>query len=114
MTLASVKKQLAALAVQIKPPHSLEARLNALTDEQRDFYWYWHQRYGDWLKRCLALDDDNEPDARPYARMLEHDTSPRLRRDVRIVLYGSDRLIPITADEIESARIYMDFCDEQR
>lgn len=101
------RSRLAALIAIVKPANSLAARLDALTDEQRDYYWYWHQRYGDWLKRCLSLDDDNEPDARPYARMLERDTSPRLRRDVETALFGETPKILLDASDEQAAQLWL-------
>ncbi|WP_143130551.1 hypothetical protein [Bradyrhizobium arachidis] len=100
------RNRLAALIAIVKPANSLAARFETLTDEQRDYYWYWHQRYGDWLRRCLVLDDDNEPDARPYARMLEHDTSPRLRRDIDEALFGKAPRIPTAMSDVEAAQIW--------
>lgn len=112
-TLASIKKQLATLRSIVKPANSLAARLETLTDEQRDYYRYWHKRYDEWFERCKAQHDDEiEVDARPYAYSLYRYPPPKLRRDVRIALHGPDRLIPITASDDDAAKIYRDYCDE--
>lgn len=119
------RSRLAALIAIVKPAQSLAAKLETLTDERRYCYARWEARYKQWIERCKAqCPEDEDPDAYLYSRSLEDDDygpklprenyEPKLRRDVRIALYGPDRLIPITAGEIEAARIYMDFCDEQR
>jgi len=107
------RNRLAALIAIVKPAHSLAARLDALADEQRDSYARWEARYERWIEWCKAQHDDEiEADARPYAHSLQRHP-PTLRRDVRIALYGPDRVILITATEEEAASFYKDFCDEQ-
>lgn len=115
MITASDRKQLGALIAIVKPANSLAARLETLTDEQRAAYEKYRDRMSAWIEKLKAhRPDDDDPDAYLYDRTLETKFGePKLRRDVRIALYGPDRLIPITASEDEAARIYVDFCDEQ-
>ncbi|MCP3389690.1 hypothetical protein NLM27_12990 [Bradyrhizobium sp. CCGB12] len=109
VTISGIKKQLAALRAIVKPAQSLAARIDRLTDEQRDGYVRWEAQYQRWFERCKTHIDDYEADARPYACTIERDTSPTLRRDVRSALYGPDQRIPAKATEDEAARLYLDY-----
>lgn len=106
------RNRIAALLLAIRPAHSIAARLEALSADDRAHYERWKERYDEWFKRCKARhDEDNEPDARPYACMLAGFEPPTLRRDIARVLFGeSPKILNIEAD---AARKYKDFCDEQ-
>ncbi|WP_143130872.1 hypothetical protein [Bradyrhizobium arachidis] len=119
------KRQLAAIIAIVKPAHSLAARLDELTNEQRSCYAEWRASYEKWIERCRAqCPEDDDPDACLYCRSLEDEDygptlprenyEPKLRRDVRIALYGLDKFIWANATEEEAERIYKDYCDEQR
>ncbi|MCA6120343.1 hypothetical protein J6500_00265 [Bradyrhizobium sp. WSM 1704] len=103
------RNRLAALVAIVKPANSLAARLDAITDEQRAYYATWEARYERWIEWCKAQHDDEiEVDARPYARMLEHDTSPRLHRDVEAALFDETPKILLSDTEETAARKWMD------
>ncbi|UGX97124.1 hypothetical protein G6321_00019120 [Bradyrhizobium barranii subsp. barranii] len=103
------RSRLAALIAIVKPAHSLAARLDALTDEQRDYYNRWEARYEQWTARCNATHDDEiEIEARPYARMLEGYGPPAMRRDVETALFGETPKILLTETDDTAARKWMD------
>ncbi|MCP1843623.1 hypothetical protein ACVIHI_003459 [Bradyrhizobium sp. USDA 4524] len=115
MKLASIKKQIAALLAVVKPAHSLAARLDALSPDDRAHYERWKTRHDEWFERCKARrDDEIEVEARPYARMLEGYGPPTMRRDVETALFGEMPRILSTASDDDAAIIYRILLDEQR
>lgn len=104
------RSRLAALIAIVKPAHSLAARLDALTDEQRDYYARWKASNERWFERCKARHDDEiEVDARPYAYALQQYPPLTLRRDVESSLFGANPKILKTDTEDEAARKWMDY-----
>lgn len=103
------RSRLAALIAIVKPAHSLAAKLETLTDEQRDYYARWKARYERWIEGCKAHHDDEiELDARPYAYSLQGHGPPALRRDVKTALFGEAPKILKTDTEDTAARKWMD------
>ncbi|WP_161495369.1 hypothetical protein [Bradyrhizobium sacchari] len=105
------RSRLAALIAIVKPAHSLAARLETLTDEQRDSYARWEALYERWIEWCKAHHDDEiEVDARPYAYLLQRcPPPPTLHRDVQTPLFGETPKILRTDTEDEAARKWMDY-----
>lgn len=104
------RSRLAALIAIVKPAHSLAARLDALTDDQRDYYARWEARYERWIEWCKAQhDDETEIDARPYAYSLQRYPPTTLRRDVETALFGETPKILKTDSNDDAARKWMDY-----
>jgi hypothetical protein len=102
------KRRLDALIAIVKPANSLAARIEMLTDEQRDYHTAWKVHCDRWMRKCKAqCDDDDEREGRPYARMIDG-FGPYLRDDIYVALYGTRAVIPITATDDDAARIYND------
>ncbi|MEH2485003.1 hypothetical protein [Bradyrhizobium sp. AZCC 2230] len=103
------RNRLAAIIAQIKPPNSLAARLDTVSDEQRAYYARWEVRYEQWVQGCKAKHDDEIGiEARPYARMLEGYGPPTMRRDVGTALFGATPKILLTDTETDAARKWID------
>lgn len=104
------RNRLAALIAIVKPSHSLAARLDALTDEQRDYYTRWKASDERWYERCKARSDmdDIEPEARPYACTCERVGPPTIRRDVETALFGETPKILLSDTETDAARKWID------
>lgn len=98
MTIATIRRRIAAISALIRPYHSLEAKLERLTPEQRAAYDYWRDRMEQWHR-----DYRNE---KPYQRLIEGDPGPSLRRDVSEALFGKRIMIPADATERDVAEIY--------
>jgi hypothetical protein len=106
------KRRLDALIAIVKPANSLAARIDSLTDDQRNYYDEWKAHCDRWNARCKAqCDDDDEREGRPYARTLDG-FGPDLRDDIYTALYGPKPIIPFTATNDDAARIYKDYCDD--
>jgi hypothetical protein len=102
------RSRLAALIALVKPANSLAARIDNLSDDQREFYHEWKARCDRWVARCKAqCNDDDEREGLPYARALEG-YGPTLREDVFTALYGPRMTIPITASDLDAVNIYND------
>lgn len=111
MTIASIKKQLAALMAIVKPSTSLAARIEKLPAEQRDWYDGWKAHCERWYTRSKARADEDQRESLPYQCALEGYGPVDLREDISIALYGPKPIIPITATEDDAARIYREYCD---
>ncbi|KJC60075.1 hypothetical protein UP10_15520 [Bradyrhizobium sp. LTSPM299] len=111
MTIASIKKQLAALRAIVKPANSLVARVERLNDEHRKIYDRYSERMDAFIAQCKAdvtLDDDL--DVRMYAADLQGKKLPTLRKDVAEALYDPMPTITATMTDTDAARIYQDYC----
>ncbi|WP_038956354.1 hypothetical protein [Bradyrhizobium japonicum] len=102
------KKQLDAIIAIVKPAHSLEARLEKLSDERRAYYARWKARFEQWSERCKADDSlDDEPDARPYASMLAGHGPPMMRRSVETALFGETPRVLLNASDEHAAQMWL-------
>jgi hypothetical protein len=99
------KKRITDLIAIIKPEHSLEKRIDALSDDQRDFYFRWKQRCAIWMHQHRE---------NAYELTLNGFGPARLRKNISIALFGSPPTIPFAATEKEAAEIYHEFSREQR
>jgi hypothetical protein len=93
-----IRNRLDALFAIVKPANSIAARIDSLTDEQREYFEWYKARCDLWMIKCKAQCDDDEREGRPYARMLDG-FGPTLRDDVHTALYDY------------AARIFKDYCD---
>ncbi|MET4603436.1 hypothetical protein ABIB90_002914 [Bradyrhizobium sp. JR4.1] len=105
------RNRLAALIAIVKPAHSIAAKLEAITDEQRNSYAGWEARHERWIEWCKAQHDDEieDDDARPYAYSLQRYPPPTLRREVETALFGQAPKILKTDTEADAARKWMDY-----
>lgn len=107
-TVAAIRKQLAALLAIVKPAHSLAARLDALSPDDRAAYDRYSERMSEWIKACEARNDmeDVEPLARPFARLIDG-YGPRLPARISNALYPMPKL-PVNASDEQAAQIWFD------
>jgi hypothetical protein len=107
-TIATIKKQLAALLLIAKPPNSLAARLDALSDDDRAAYERYSERLLQWIKASEERNDmdDIEPAARPYARMIDG-YGPQLSARISNALYPMITISKDASDE-QAAQIWFD------
>ncbi|WP_262048192.1 hypothetical protein [Bradyrhizobium sp. Bra78] len=102
------RNRLAAIIAQLKPPNSLAARLDTISDDDRAYFARWDARFTRWIEGCKAKHDDEiEIEARPYARMLEGYGPPMMRRSVEISLIGEPPTIPLHASDEQAAQIWL-------
>ncbi|MBR0845227.1 hypothetical protein JQ607_33995 [Bradyrhizobium liaoningense] len=107
------RSRLAALIAIVKPAHSLAAKLETLTGEQRDYYERWKASNERWFERCKAKHDDEiELEARPYAQMLEGYGPPSMRRDVETALFDETPRVLLTDTEADAARKWNIYNDQ--
>lgn len=98
MTIATIRRRVGAIAALIRSNHSLEAKLERLTPEQRAAYYYWRDRMDQWHR--------DHRDEQAYQRLIEGDPGPSLRRDVSEALFGPRIVIPADATERDIAEVY--------
>jgi hypothetical protein len=97
------KKRLDALFEIIKPPNSLSARRDTLSDDQRDFYDGWKAHCERWLHR------NGE---RGYELTLNGYCPVELRHDIIIALFGEMPRILEAEDESRAAEKYRGYCND--
>lgn len=94
--IADLRRRLDAITVTFSG--TLAAKLIKLTDDQRRAYDQWRDR--------MAAFNASYPDGDAYARMINGDEAPRLRRDVHTALFGATIGIPADATEAQAGEIY--------
>ena len=99
MNRPDLRKRVAALNEAINPAGSLTAKLAKLTDEQRDEYHRWRQR-------CATYHNRSDTPGSSYARLLDGDYPPPLRRDVRQALFGPDIRVSANGTIAETQALY--------
>ncbi|NEV00991.1 hypothetical protein [Bradyrhizobium uaiense] len=102
--IASLKKQVAALTAQIKPPNSLAARLDTLTDQQRTQY----DRYSERMSAFIArndIDEDGNP-GNAYAMTLRG-YGPQLPARINKALFGEMPTLPLNASDEQAAQMWL-------
>jgi hypothetical protein len=77
---------------------TIAAKLIKLTDDQR-------LAYNDWRDR-MAIFCASYPDGEAYARIINGDAPPPLRRDVQMALFGAIIGIPLDATDAQASEIY--------
>jgi hypothetical protein len=96
------KRRLDALIAIVKPANSLAARLDSLTDDQRNWYEGWKTHCERWMRK------NGE---RAYQRILEGYGPAGLREDIGIALFGELPRILQTDDDEKAAQIYQRHCN---
>lgn len=77
---------------------TLAAKLIKLTEDQRRAYDQWHDR--------TAAFCASGPDGEAYARLINGEGPPPLRRDVQFALFGATIRIPSDATDAQASEIY--------
>jgi hypothetical protein len=77
---------------------TIAAKLIKLTDDQR-------LAYNDWRDR-MAIFCASYPDGEAYARIIDGEAPPPLRRDVQMTLFGATISIPLGATDTQAAEAY--------
>lgn len=85
-------------AITIAFNGTLAAKLIKLTDDQRLAYDQWRDRTAAF---CASY-----PDGEAFARMINSDAPPPLRRDVQMALFGATIGIPADATDAQASEIY--------
>jgi hypothetical protein len=85
-------------AITVAFSGTIAAKLIKLTDDQRLAYDQWRCRMATF---CASY-----PDGEAYARILNGDAPPPLRRDVQMVLFGATIGIPADATDPQAAEAY--------
>jgi hypothetical protein len=96
------RSRLAALIAIVRPAKSLAARVDMLSDTDRNFYEEWKARCERWMLRY--------PDGEAYEKHLDG-YGPKLLDDVSIALIGEIPRILKTHDDSDAAQIYTGFCN---
>lgn len=105
-TIASIKKQLAALLGVVKPTHSLAAKLDTLNEDDRARY----DRYSEHLSSFIARNDiDADGDAGNAYAMALRGYGPRLPETIGKALFGETPEIFKTDTDDDAARKWMDY-----
>lgn len=105
-TIASIKKQLAALLAVVKPAHSLAAKLDTLDENDRARY----DRYADDLSAFIARNDiDADGNAGNAYAMTLRGYGPRLPETIGKALFGETREIFKTDTDDDAARKWMEY-----
>jgi hypothetical protein len=91
------KRRLDALIAIVKPANSSAARIDTLTDDQRDWYDGWKAHCERWIRK------NGE---RAYELTLDNIGPMKLREDISIVLFGEMPRILKTDDDRRAAEIY--------
>lgn len=104
-TIASIKKQLAALLAVVKPAHSLAAKLETLNGDDRARYDLYSERLSAFIARNDIDSDGNAGNA--YAMTLRG-YGPRLLETIGKALFGEEPRILLTDTETDAARKWMD------
>lgn len=106
MITASDRKQLDALIAIVRPAHSLAAKLETLTDEQRARY----DRHSECMLAFIARNDIDEDGKRGNAyAMTLRDYGPRLPSPIATALFGDMPKILKTDTEADAARKWMEY-----
>lgn len=98
MSRTDLRRRVAALNEAINPAGSLTAKLAKLTKEQQDEYRRWQDR----SDRFYAAN----PGGSAYARIINGEQSPPLRRDVRHALFGPTPVITADMTDRDAADAY--------
>ena len=96
------KKRLDALIKKVKPSHSIAARLDTLSHDQRDQY--------DWCKSRLDQFFEQHSDGDAYEMYLKG-FGPRLPHTISVALFGEIPRILKTDDDQRAQDIYRRYCD---
>ncbi|MDH2354489.1 hypothetical protein QCM80_28050 [Bradyrhizobium sp. SSUT112] len=83
--------------------------MDALSPDDRARYERYSERMSDWIKACEARNemDDIEPDARPYAKMIDG-YGPQLPSAITVALFGKLPRILTTTSDVEATQIWFD------
>jgi hypothetical protein len=96
------RKRLDALIAIVKPANSLAARIDTLSDDQRDWYDGWKVYCERWMRGHGE---------RAYKLTLEGFSPVGLREDISIALFGETPRILETDDDNKAAQIYQRYCN---
>jgi hypothetical protein len=108
-TIASIKKQLAALLAVVKPAHSLAAKLDTLNEDDRARY----DRYSDDLSAFIARNDiDADGNAGNAYAMTLRGYGPRLPEPIGKALFGETPAIVTRDTDDDAARKWMEYVDD--
>lgn len=99
------KRRLDALIAIVKPANSLAARIDTLSDNQRD----WFRARNAHCKKWLLKNDDEQ--GRAYRLTLDGYGPFGLREDISVALFGPAPQILTTDDEQTSAQKYRTHLD---
>ncbi len=97
------RTRLDALIAIVKPANSLAARLDTLSDGQRDWYDGWEAHCEQWMRR------NGE---RAYELALCGFRPVGLRSDISTALFGEMPRILKTHSDSEAAAIYHRYCND--
>lgn len=108
-TIASIKKQLAALLAVVKPAHSLAAKLDTLDDDDRAR----HELYSERLSAFIArYDIDSDGDAGNAYAMSLRGYGPRLPETISQALFGETPKLFETDTDDDAARKWMEYLND--
>jgi hypothetical protein len=99
------RQRLEALIAIVKPSRSIAARLDMLTDDDRNYFDEWKARCERWMRRY--------PDGEAYEKHLDG-YSPQLRDDISVALFGEMPRILKTHNDSDAAQIYTRYCHDER
>jgi hypothetical protein len=98
------KRRLDALIAIVKPANSLAARLDTLTDNERDWYNGWKAYCDRYIQR--------HSDGDAYAKHLDgYGPFGGLRDDIKIALFGETPHIIVSDDIDTAAQRYWRYCN---
>ncbi|MCD9825335.1 hypothetical protein [Bradyrhizobium japonicum] len=108
-TIASIKKQLAALLAVVKPAHSLAAKLDTFNEDDRARYDLYSER----LSAFIARNDvDSEGNAGNAYAMTLRGYGPRLPETVSKALFGKTPEIVKTDTDDDAACKWMEYLND--
>jgi hypothetical protein len=96
------RSRLDALIAIIKPENSLAAKIDALNDDQREWYDGWKAHCDRWMQKHGE---------HAYELRLSGYGTIKLRDDIAIALHGEMPRILKTDDERKAAEIYQRYCN---
>lgn len=99
------RNRLATLIARIKPPHSIAARLETLTDAQRAQYDHYSERMSAFIARN-DIDEEGNP-GNAY-RLISDGYGPQLSNAIDKALFGEMPKILKTDTDDEAARKWME------
>jgi hypothetical protein len=98
------RSRLAALIAIVRPNDSLAARLEAVTDDQREYYRHWKARCDGFIERY--------PNGEAYEKHLDgYGPFNSLRDEIAEALFGNPPQILNTDDDDKAAQIYRRYID---
>lgn len=105
----SLRGRLDKLFATIRPPGSLAAKLEKLSDDERETFEAWERLSKKWIARHSAFEPDGA-----YRALLNGTIPPILPEPIRVKLFGPlPPLIPADASVDDAARMYAEYKDRK-